>query len=419
MTDLSIPREYDVHKNDSMWTLFNSKGFVSMMGLENCDYYFPNALGRNLNIDHKVRSFYCAARGFMDLETEIHSKPIQRCIGEKMSHWYTLNYTYTFSKSYREVSQWIYIHLNTAHEATGQHAATLDEDLVESLQKYSQELSQTHEIAIFLHADHGMRYGNWYQDVEAYQENKLPAFFLIISNSILARIPNSIENLIENTERLTVKKDLRATINFLADMPYDSVPKNQGSGKSLNLFLEKSPLNRTCDDLNISPFDCSCLVIKELKNYTEDPEFLSLIMKIINIALFKLNTFVNTPITGRFDLCQKLTFRKILNVYGMKLNNKVEEVQIKFGVNENIKAVFEAFAFVGTHLRSHALISSSYRNSIVSYVYRGHRSRIKVFGIKRKDKFAGICEFTTRSLKIKSEYCICKEDKLAIYSELK
>lgn len=416
LTESTVPREYDVHKNDSMWTLFKSKGFVTMFGLENCDYYFPNALGRNLNIDHKVRTFYCTARGFMNLDTEIHSRPVQRCIGERMSHWYTLNYANSFSKSYQEVNQWIYIHLNTAHEATGQHAGTLDDDLLETLQNYTEKFSKTHEIAIFLHADHGMRYGNWYQDVEAYQENKLPVFFLIISNTLLSRIPNSINNLIENTERLTVKKDLRATINYLADMPYTVNGKSEEPSKLLNLFLQKSPLNRTCESLNISPFECSCLVIKEIKNYTDDSEFLSLIMKVIEIALFKMNSLVNTPYSGQFGLCKKLTFREILNVYGMALNNKVEEVQIKFGVNENIRAVFEVFAFVGTHTRSEVLISSSYRSSIVSFVYRGNKTRIKVFGIKRKDKYAGICEYTSRSLKIKAEYCICNEDKLSIFS---
>ena len=378
-----------------------------MMGLENCDYYFPNALGRYPTIDHKVRSFYCAARGFLDLETEIFSRPVQRCIGPHMSHWYTLNYTHSFSQNYRGLNQWIYIHLNSAHEATGQHAATLDDDLIDTLSKYMNDLGKDHDIAIFLHADHGMRYGNWYQDIEAYQENKLPVFFLIASKNLLNRIPGSYDNLIANTERLTIKKDLRPTINYLADLPYGT-QKPGNKGNSVNLFLEKSPLNRTCDSVSISPFDCSCLVVQEIKDYRDDPDFFNLIMKLIDEAIFKINSYTYTPVTGPIRLCSRLTFRTILNVYGLSLNNKVEEVQIKFGVNENLNAVFEVFAFVGTHLRSNVLISSSYRNSIASFVYRGYRSRIKVFGIKRKDKYGGKCEFLSRSLRLRAEFCVCE-----------
>jgi hypothetical protein len=405
------PREYDVLKNDSMWGYFRSKGFVTLFGLEDCDYYFPNAIGRYQEVDHLIRSFYCTAKGYMKLDTEIDTNYVQRCLGSYMSHWYTLNYTQEFTNMYRGANQWIYIHLNTAHEATGQHAMTLDEDLVDFLQKYLNDYGKTHELAIFLHADHGMRYGNWYQDIEAYQENKLPAFFFIGSNSLLERIPESYENLITNGLRLTTKKDLRPTINYLAEFPYSVAPDTH-TGKFVNLFRELAPVNRTCDELNISPFDCSCLVVEEIEGYEDDEELYDLVMTVIEESIYKINAMVHTPFTGDYNICEKLSFRKVMNVYGLMLNNKVEELQIKFGVNENKNAVFEVFAFVGTHVRSTVLIASSYRRSIVPYVYRGYRSRVKIFGIKRKDKYAGVCENVARKLNIKAEYCLCNPDTI-------
>ena len=404
--DIEIPREYDTIKEDSMWGYFKSKGFVTLFELEDCDHYFPNSIGRYPEVDYSVRSFYCAARYYTNLDFEIDTKQVQRCIGNHMSHYYTLNYTAEFTRLYSSLNQWIYMHINPAHEATGQHAATLDLDLVEFLQNYLQNFGKTHELAIFLQADHGMRYGNWYQDIEAYQENKLPAFFLIASKSLIDRIQYSYDNLLANSLRLTTKKDLRPSINYLADMPYFT-PEKKEIGRFVNIFTDRAPLNRTCEELGISPFDCSCLVVQEIDDLEYNEELHGLALLIIEESLSKINSLVYTPLVGNYGLCEKLTFRNIINAYGLMLNNKVEELQLKFGVNENENAVFEVFAFVGTHKKSTVLIASSYRGSIVNNIYRGYRSRIKIFGIKRKDKYAGPCEDLTRALEIKSEYCIC------------
>jgi Protein of unknown function (DUF229) len=397
-----------------MWSYFKSKGFVTLFALEDCDHYFPNAMGRYPQVDHLVRSFYCASKIYAKLETEIDTKPTQRCIGPHMSHYYTLNYTSEFTRLYSSVNQWIYMHLNTAHEATGQHAATLDLDLLEFLKKYTNEYGKTHELAIFLQADHGMRYGNWYQDIEAYQENKLPAFFFIGSRSLLDRIPFSYNNLLINSERLTTKKDLRPSILFLADMPY-SLPNTNNTEPYINIFTQKSRLNRTCEEIGISPFDCSCLVVQNLGNFSNNIDLRELSLSIIQEAVYKMNYLVHTPYIGGYKICQKVSFKKIESLYGLMLNNKVEELQIKFSINENPSALFEVFAFVGTHSGSTVLISSGYRGPIVNYVYRGYRTRIKIFGIKRKDKYAGPCEDLTRSYKIKSEYCVCEHEALRKY----
>jgi hypothetical protein len=72
------------------------------------------------------------------------------------------------SELYREKNQFLYLHLNAAHESTGQHAITLDVDLFNTLSTYFTKYGDTHELVFFLHADHGMRYGNWFKEQEAY-----------------------------------------------------------------------------------------------------------------------------------------------------------------------------------------------------------------------------------------------------------
>ena len=406
-----VPREFDALGDDSMWKIFRSKGFITLFGLEDCDFYFPNAIGRYPEVDQVARSFYCAAKEYMNLNTMKTSGNQQRCIGSQMSHWYILNYTMAFSSQYSDINQWIYLHINTAHEATGQHAATLDNDLVDFLSRYIEKFRVSHDLAIFLQADHGMRYGNWFQEIEAYQENKLPAFFMLTSNELLDRIPESRSALENNTLRLTTKKDLRPSVNFLADLPYSPGTKN-ANPKYVNIFQDTAPLNRSCYDMNVSPFLCSCLVVQEIFSIEGNKELHNLALKVVDEAILYMNKEVNTPFHGDFRICHRLSFDKILNSYGLVLNNKVEELQLKFSVNENPDAVFEVFAFVGNEYRNSMLKIDGDRGTIATFVYRGHRTRIRLVGVKRKDKYAGKCEDVTRSLYVKSEYCLCRHDRL-------
>jgi hypothetical protein len=91
-----------------------------------------------------------------------------------------------------------------------------------------------------------MRYGNWFKEIEAFQENKLPAFFLIASNSLLDMFPDSLDVLYHNTLHLTSKRDMRATMLDLArthaNLPYE----NLGDGM-ISLVREKAAKSRTCD----------------------------------------------------------------------------------------------------------------------------------------------------------------------------
>ena len=43
----------------------------------------------------------------------------------------------------------------------------------------------TPNTLLFLEADHGMRYGDWYSGEEAHLESKLPAFFIVAPTNIL------------------------------------------------------------------------------------------------------------------------------------------------------------------------------------------------------------------------------------------
>ncbi|CAG9336231.1 unnamed protein product [Blepharisma stoltei] len=400
----------------ALWNKFRDMGYITYLGFEDCDYYFPKSIGRYPQADHITRSFYCAGFEFMDLKMR-KQNTVQRCMGEHMSHYYILNYTKEFTNLYKDLNQWIYIHINTAHEETGLHATTLDPDLSNFLKNYLREYEDTHDVVIYLHADHGMRYGNWFKDIEAYQEVKLPSLFLIASNSLLDRIPYSYDSLSHNAKSLTTKIDLRPTSLFLSGLPYDieyPVYDEPYSKPYIVLFNQKVNGNRTCYDLGIHPLHCSCLVLKEIDpsyyDLNSDNELNVLLKRIVTETIVAINSEVFTPtgIIGN-SICQKLTLKSIQKAFGLQLTSVLEEIQIQFNVNESEKALFEVYALVGSSQRTSILRNIGGQGAAIPSVYLDYRIRIKTIGISRKDAYAGPCENLSRANNINAEYCICKD----------
>jgi hypothetical protein len=168
-----------------------------------------------------------------------------------MSHFYAMNYTLEFLDMYKDVNSWVYLHFNAAHEATGQHAVTLDDDLTWFLQNLLQE-----NTFLFLEGDHGMRYGDWYTSDSAFVEQKLPVMFIIAATKILDKLPSSYTKLMANSFHLSSKVDIRATILDLSHYIYGDTSFIPRKGTSLARF--SVPDNVNCTKLGISPWFCAC-----------------------------------------------------------------------------------------------------------------------------------------------------------------
>ena len=418
--EVSNPPYRDLLGPGALWNLFKSHGYMTLMGYENCDYHFPAALGKLVHVDHFVRNFYCAATKFLNVKMG-KSGQVQRCIGPHMSHYYVLNYTLSFSKLYKDVNQFTYLHLNAAHEESGQHAVTLDTDMDDFLEKYLNEMKETHDVVVFLHGDHGMRYGNWYKDIEAYQENKLPALFMIANEELLDKIPNSYDTLWHNSQRLVSKRDLRATLLGLMKTPYNekyAVHSDPYLDKDQDLMTEKVRDMRTCEEIEIPPWYCACLDLKEVDrdviSSDSDPDLSELLTTIAHETLNLINKEVFSPTKLTQGLCQKLTFRTLFKAYGLKLGPKMEQIQLEFGINENENARFEVYAVLGTEQGSHFMRLEREREPLIPIVYRGHQARLRVsymqiIGVQRKDKYKGWCEVVSRGSGLRGELCVCRE----------
>ena len=174
-------KNIDYLGESALWNILRDKGYISLLGLDDCDFNFPRSIGQNPRADYKVRQFYCA----VELLSRVSAEEInqgQRCLGGHQTHYYMLNYTMSLVKMYEGSNIWIYLHLNAAHDGLGQHAATLNDDIREFLIDFLGKFQEKSDIAIFLNGDHGMRYGEWYTESRPIKKPNFLGYFLLQGN---------------------------------------------------------------------------------------------------------------------------------------------------------------------------------------------------------------------------------------------
>jgi len=71
----------------------------------------------------------------------------------------------------------------------------LDDDLKWMIDELIARYTDSHEVIVFLAADHGMRYGEFESGQAAIQEHRLPVFFLLARHEFLQTIPYSYSTL--------------------------------------------------------------------------------------------------------------------------------------------------------------------------------------------------------------------------------
>ena len=355
---------------NALWNILREKGYISLMGFDDCDWYFPKSLGRNPNVDYSVRQFYCYVKKQTKITTEYDGGSNQRCLGPFMSHYYLLNFTHSVIKLNQGVNQWIYLHLNAAHELTGQHAGTLDNDLYYFLDLLIKEYSSNNNIIVLLQGDHG---NNFKQPSEGERqgdfEKRLPALFFLANKSLLNKFNSSYHPLHENTNRLILKQDLRETMLSLANI-------SEKSRESINLFTEIAPKSRNCKDISISSEWCACSTVEEKKNDDFTPYHIKLFEKLKRYAEYELNSLSYSH-KNHFlrRICKKITLDEITSVLHFYINNVNElyRMVITSNTRQNMKFQIDFF-----------LASDNNRMDIDNTLFRPINLNHKAYKIKAR-----------------------------------
>jgi hypothetical protein len=397
--------------DEAIWHDYKEHNFMNLLMTEACDTQFPVGIGRFPKVDHTSRQMYCALENISDYHSSKNDVTKQRCVGPHMSHYYAFDYVKKFNKTYKDANQWIYSHFTAAHEATGQHAQTIDHDLVVFLKELLEMTKDTHEVVIFLHGDHGMRFGDWRRELAAVQEHKLPAFFLIGSRSLFENIPGSLETIRTNTWRLFSKKDIRRTLLWLARYPDFQTLPLEDSLPHTNFLVELLPVTRTCADAGIPVWYCSCL---ELKNLQLNIKYGPLAEYLMDFAIEIMNREVyakqNRP-AG--TVCQKVPGGSLMSIAGLHATDIDQLFRIEFSVYNKADSHFSATMLLSPRPFESALKSSQekyYLGGTDPFAFEYSRNYIRVIALSRMDKFEGKCEEVSRAAGLKPDYCFCKDD---------
>lgn len=396
--------------NLDIWEKMKELGFVTFIGQENCNKDFAGVLGEHINVDHSINEFYCAAEKFSKYSIDKYETNVHRCIGKKMSHEYIMNYTIEFMDMYAGVDKWIYIHMNAAHEGSGQHAVTLDQHLPSFLSKI---LNRDEIVILFLEGDHGMRYGDWQRSESATTEWKLPALFVLMPHEVIEGIYDGYANMLKNTYRLTSKYEVRHT---MLDLAYRSKGISYTNLNSIGNVLYKDVISvdRTCKDINIESQICSCMEYTPIdpevyqKSYNEiSDEILRELNYLLYILVDDAMDFIHQQLNANKNyskLCKPLTFKKITSASG-QAELYYEFIKIEFSVMENPDARFEVLYIIKEFKTGGAV----WRNIWKTVHYRGYKRSYRLMYINRIDSYAGICEKVSDYLGVPAKYCLCKE----------
>jgi hypothetical protein len=401
--------EQDLIYYSSIWTYMKEKGWVTMFATEFCDNYFSNQLGRKPSVDHLSCKFWCAAEKLSQFKD---TGQTQRCIGNKNSHFYILNYTLQYIENYQGVNKWAHIMTLPAHEDSGTVISSLDDDLVDFLKKL---FNTKDKILLFLLADHGPRYGNWKKSLDGAQEHKLPALFLVGSTSFLKKIPKSFAFLSHNTRRLVVKTDLFMTLQHISLLPYyqkfktgspQDVTWRTGRYQMYGLMMEKIPAQRTCQDSGIEKLLCSCNNYHVIDLETIEEEHLAFLMVMAKAAVYEINQESQTNFfyEGR-KICEKVSLKKIEKVEVFKYSRCRHAYRFFIRVQEFPSALVEAevFALCNRKMRKPARFFYDFQ-----YIYWNGKIIIKVEYIKRIDE--NPCKAVPLRYGISPHVCFCKRD---------
>jgi hypothetical protein len=272
----------------------------------------------------------------------------------------------------------------------------MNDDVADFLDDFLKSFSKDNEIFIYLNADHGMRYGNWYKDLEAYIEQKLPSLFIIASKSLLDQFPYSYNSLATNSERLTSKLDLRETTLFLTGIV-------EKTSFSINLLEEFSPMTRICEHAAIKAWDCSCIKMSEISHPTK--EIVDVVDYLKNYAENVINSAsYQHPLYPLGSVCKKIVLEKVTKIYHVSINNVKEYFKLEIMSSSRKNMKFQINYILMSDNANKGRRSNQYRPEVYAF---NAPVRVKILSISRIDKFAGACEAKARNYGIKAEFCAC------------
>ena len=268
--------------------------------------------------DALIGTFNYRLYGFKEPPTKRYLRPFWKeadltmnNAGYSCSQQYHIDYLKRFFNAFSNVNKFgviLFSHLSHNHM---NRISVADEDVL-SFYNFLSDNKFNNDTVVILFGDHGMRISGFRKTLQGKLEERLPFMSITVPSWFHNRYPNEVQNIKENSERLTSHFDIYSTIKHLVHFP-NSESTSCKYGKSL--FTKFG--HRTCAQVGVPSHWCPCLTYEPV-NVT-DKAALEVVEKMIE----SINN-LNAKYPDAKRKCSILSLNKILKASRRVPNKDVQ-----------------------------------------------------------------------------------------------
>ena len=331
-------------EENAIWKHFSSLGYVTMFSHDTSFDYVSALTGRYIQADHVLTNFWrylWGVIGMSDLDDG------RKCIGTKDMHEFSFDYAYQFFGNYPNNNKFAQVHIDAAHENTG-NVRTVDEDLLKFLIQYLRLIKSRNEnLAIVLMSDHGhkkIKLGSQW-DKRSFYEFHTPFTYLIATKDVIKSL-NAYENLKHNKVQLLSRYDINLSLKHLAYFPYNvsldtwypQAKEYYTYNNTVSLFEEKVSVDRTCEDIGVEREYCLCSSYEPVDDNEVETKIQKKMIKLFTKYLrFEGEFNRNSTVDERIESIRTFSFplrkieRGLDTLYKMEIKTRTQvEITIHF-----------------------------------------------------------------------------------------
>ncbi|KAH9505326.1 hypothetical protein Btru_058349 [Bulinus truncatus] len=247
---LNYPNATQMDDFPFIWREFQKAGYLTSWSNANPKTAPFNY--RMLGFEDQPTDFY--TRSFYQAYYELVKKKIE-CLGPMSFSKIWLNYFRDIFYMYKEQRKFL-IHFLVEMTHDDNNLITKMDLEVKNLVQNLYEGGYLNNTLLILMGDHGARYDKVRSTFSGKLEERLPYFGFLFPKWFESKYPDAIQNLRDNTKKLTTPFDLYET--FRDFLKFSGTGPGSVLDRGISLF-KQIPLDRSCTHAGIAPHWCACL----------------------------------------------------------------------------------------------------------------------------------------------------------------
>ncbi|XP_045618773.2 uncharacterized protein [Procambarus clarkii] len=256
-----LPRNQYLDNCPIIWKDFDNEGYLTAFGEDVAPRgifdYTHNGFVDNY-VDLSPRNAFVGA-GWIAHGVQGFSTTYGLCVGQQLKISLIHNYSLAVAEEFQDVPYFGFYWSSTVTHDSLTMPRVVDDHLLRLMTQFQDNGYLNHTVVLLV-SDHGLRYGPFRHTYMGQIEERLPFLFAVFPPWFKKVYPVAWKNLVTNTRRLTSNLDIHETLHSLASGDFATNtkrPTEPGRGQSL---FEEVPNTRSCSDVNISEFFCTCEV---------------------------------------------------------------------------------------------------------------------------------------------------------------